>query len=125
MGADPYQSALALIELRNAIAHPKELTESERQQKKLEARLRGMYTFNPRRQYYKEFFPDRCLSADCAFWAVHSAGRLVLEFRRRMPRTAFWLSPVHSSLIQRWLREVQELRLAKASPANDATAQKS
>jgi hypothetical protein len=40
-GTEPYQSAQALIELRNAIAHPKELTESERQQKNLEKNYTG------------------------------------------------------------------------------------
>jgi hypothetical protein len=122
VGAEPYQPALALIELRNAIAHPKELTESERQQKKLEARLHGMYTFNPRRQHYKEFFPDRCLSLDCAFWAVQSAARLVLEFKRKMPPTAYWLSPNSSSWLQHWLIEVQRLRLASAHLGSNATA---
>jgi len=33
--SDPYQSVSALVDLRNAIAHPKELQESETQQRKL------------------------------------------------------------------------------------------
>lgn len=122
VGAEPYQPALALIELRNAIAHPKELTVSERQQKRLEARLHGMYTFNPPRQHRKEFFPDRCLSTDCALWAVQSAARLVLEFKRKMPPTAYWLSPASFSSIQHSLKEVQKLRLASANAASNVTA---
>jgi hypothetical protein len=122
VGSEPYQPALALIELRNAIAHPKELTESERQQKRLEARLHGMYTFNPRQQFRKEFFPGRCLSTDCALWAVQSAARLVLEFKRKMPPTAYWLSPTSSSWIQHSLKEVQKLRLVSANPASNAHA---
>jgi hypothetical protein len=117
-GTEPYQSAQALIELRNAIAHPKELTESERQQKNLEKKLHGKYTFNSRRPLYKGFFPDRCLSADCAFWAVQSTARLVLEFKRKMPPTAYWLSFNSSSWVQHWLTEVQRLRLASANLAS-------
>lgn len=110
MGAEPYQPALALIELRNAITHPKELIESDHRHKKLEAKLHGMYTFNPQQQHLKEFFPDRCLSADCALWAVQSAARVVLEFKRRMPPTAYWLSPSSFSSVQHSLKEVQKLR---------------
>jgi hypothetical protein len=120
VGAKPYQPALALIELRNAIAHPKELTESEHQQKRLDARLHGMYTFNPPQQYRKEFFPDRCLSVDCAFWAAQSAASLVLEFKRKMPPTAYWLSPTSYSWVQHWLQEVQKFRVANANVASNA-----
>lgn len=119
VGAKPYQQATALIELRNAIAHPKELTESERQQKRLEARLRGMYEFSPRQQDCGEFFPNRCLSADCALWAVQSAATLVLDFRRKMPSTAYWLSPSLSS-VQDWLEEVRKRRVAYARTASNA-----
>jgi hypothetical protein len=86
---EPYQSAGALIELRNAIAHPKEIRSSPRNQQKLERSLNGKYKFGPQRQYYKEFFPDRCLSAACALWAVKSAALFTLDFKRRLPPTAY------------------------------------
>jgi len=108
-GSEPYQGALALVELRNAIAHPKELIESDRQQKKLEARLRGMYTLNPKRTYHSDFFPYLCLTPDCAFWAVESAAGLFLEFKQRMPATTY-LFPSSRS-IEAWLKEVQTLRV--------------
>jgi len=87
--AEPYQSTSALLDLRNAIAHPKELGESEAQRRKLEARLNGMFAFNPKKEHRRDFFPDRCLSCDCAFWAVETAASFFLEFQRRMPRTAY------------------------------------
>jgi hypothetical protein len=109
VGSEPYQSAFALIELRNAIAHPKELIESDSQQKKLEARLNGMYIFNPKQQHHADFFPDRCLSPDCAFWAVESSARLFLEFTARMPPTTYGFPP--SRWIEAWLKEVQAFRV--------------
>ena len=89
-GSEPYQSAEAVIELRNAIAHPKEILESKKNQQKLENRLRGRYKFGVEREHRKEFFPDRCLSADCAKWATSAAVQFVDEFKRRLPPTAYF-----------------------------------
>jgi hypothetical protein len=91
--SEPYQSAHALIELRNAIAHPKEIIGSEKQQRRLENALRGKYKFGPKREHADEFFPDRCLTPDCAVWAVVTSARFFLEFRRRLPSTAYMFSP--------------------------------
>jgi hypothetical protein len=85
---DPYQSAAALVELRNEIAHPKELIGSDKQQR-LEKTLHGKYEFGPKEPHVKEFFPARCLSLDCAKWAVMTSSKFVLEFNRRMPPTAY------------------------------------
>jgi hypothetical protein len=87
--SEPLQSAHALIELRNAIAHPKEMIGSDKQQRGLENALRGKYRFGPKRERVDEFFPDRCLTPDCALWAVVTSARFFLEFRRRLPSTAY------------------------------------
>jgi len=110
--AKHYRAARALIDLRNAIAHPKELIESERQQQKLEGRLSGMYKFNPKREHYREFFPGRCLSADCACWALQAATKLFSEFKRRMPPTANALSFVVP--VDHVLKEIEALRSTSA-----------
>jgi hypothetical protein len=115
MGQEPYQAARALIDLRNAIAHPKELIESDNQHKKLRARLKGMYALNPQRQHYRDFFPDRCLSADCAFWAVESAANLLLEFKKRMPPRAYGFLTL--TTIHKCLEDVQRLRRSGPSPS--------
>jgi len=89
-GEDPYQSAEAVIELRNAIAHPKEIVESKKNQQKLEKRLRGRYKFGPQSEHHEEFFPDRCLTADCAIWSAKMTIRFSMEFKRRLPPTAYF-----------------------------------
>jgi|SRR5580704_14764936 hypothetical protein len=110
---DPYKSANKLIDLRNAIAHPKELIESQRRQQKLESGLNGMFTFNPKRESYKEFFPDRCLSVDGALWALETVTNLSLEFRQRMPPSAYGLPQPRSSAHE-VLKEVHGLRAEDA-----------
>jgi len=107
--SDPYQSTAALLDLRNAIAHPKELQESEAQQKKLEKRLKGRYLFNPKREHRREFFPDRCLSWDCSFWAVETAATFFLEFHRRMPPRSYFL--VAHTAVESLLKETRVARL--------------
>lgn len=91
--AEPYQSCHALLELRNAMAHPKEIIGSDQRQRKLENVLRGKYKFGPKRELVEEFFPDRCLTPDCAIWAVAASARFFLEFRHRLPSTAYSYSP--------------------------------
>jgi hypothetical protein len=103
-GSEPYQSVNALIELRNAIAHPKEIRGSHKNQQRLERSLNGKYKFGPQREYCKEFFPDRCLSADCAVWAAKSAVRFTIDFKRRLPPTAYIFGPkdgVEHSILER------------------------
>jgi hypothetical protein len=107
-GTEPYQSVASLIDLRNAIAHPKELIETEPQRHRLEVRLNGKYTLNPARQDRREFLPDRCLSSDCGLWAVETAAQFFLDFEQRMPRTAYPVS--FAGAIKAWLREVRAVR---------------
>jgi hypothetical protein len=95
-GDEPYQSTNALIELRNAIAHPKEIWGSHRNQQRLERCLNGRYKFGPQQAHCKEFFPDRCLTADCAVWAAKSAARFTIDFKRRLPPTAYIFGPTNS-----------------------------
>ena len=106
--AELYQSAAKLVDLRNAIAHPKELIESEAQQKKLETKLKGRYAFNPPQEYRREFFPDRCLSIDCAFWSAEAAAAFFIEFSRSMPRSAYPL--LWEGVMAAYLKEAQAAR---------------
>jgi len=86
-GAEPYQSADALITLRNTISHPKRIYSSEKEQEKLQALLKDKYAFREPRSEYYEFFPTSCLSPACAAWALFSAARFFKEFERRLPRS--------------------------------------
>ena len=90
---EPYQSAEALIELRNAIAHPKELIGDRKRLRGFERKLRGKYAFGPERDHRSEFFPERCLTTDCSLWAVTAVARFFLEFSHRLPATAYSLDP--------------------------------
>jgi len=82
--AEPYQSAEAVIELRNAIAHPKELISDRKRLRRFEQKLRGKYAFGPKRDHVSEFFPGRCLTADCSLWAVMAVARFFSEFSGRL-----------------------------------------
>jgi hypothetical protein len=89
IGADPYQSAQALIELRNTVAHPKEIIGRQKNQQKLEKQLTGKYEFGALRPHRHEFFPERCLTAACAIWAAKTALEFTVEFKRCLPNTAY------------------------------------
>jgi hypothetical protein len=91
--AEPYQSADAVIELRNAIAHPKELMGDRKRLRRFEQKLRGKYAFGPKRDHVSEFFPGRCLTADCSMWAVIAVARFFSEFSGRLPPTAYMSDP--------------------------------
>lgn len=97
---EPYQSVDALISLRNAVSHPKEIISSNTQQRKLERRLLGRFQTAPAGDVETEFFPDRCLTSACAKWAVRAAQEFVKDFLRLLPPTAYqfppfriWLTP--------------------------------
>ena len=87
-GSEPYQSAHALINLRNVISHPKQIIASEDEQKRLENLLKGKYPFRKPGSPHDEFFPACCLSPACAAWALFTAARFVKEFDRRLPASA-------------------------------------
>ena len=91
-GKSPYQDAALVVELRNALTHfkpgwfvadvssdPVYMTEHE-----LEKKLRGKFSTNPFTGRYNPFFPDKCLSAGCAAWALETSHELVKEFFSRM-----------------------------------------
>ena len=54
---EPYQSAEAVIELRIAVAHPKDLLGHRKRLRSFERKLRGKYVFGPERDHVLEFFP--------------------------------------------------------------------
>lgn len=91
-GKSPYQDAALLIALRNALTHfkpawtvtdltsdPVYMTEHE-----LEKKLRGKFSTNPLTGRYNPFFPDKCLSAGCAAWALESIHEVIKVFFSRM-----------------------------------------
>jgi hypothetical protein len=92
-GAKPYQDVQGLILLRNAISHHKpewefvdtaNPTASPTVIRNLERHLKGRFTQDTAWKGRATFFPDRCLSADCARWAVSSVRSFATEFFSRL-----------------------------------------
>lgn len=101
---EPYQGASALIALRNALIHvepefypvPNLRGDPIAQHvlPKLEKKLRGRFALNPLAHEQFGFFPDKCLSAGCAKWAVQVSASLVHTFVKRMGIVERFKDPV-------------------------------
>ncbi len=83
-GCSPIQDILQLIKLRNALIHfePewKSWTESNNDKDKFFKALNGKFELNPFFSKEEPFFPQRCLGAGCAEWAVINSLKFVDEF---------------------------------------------
>ena len=83
VSAEPYQSVKCLIDLRNALAHPKS-TFGSHAEDRLEHVLRGRYKFREQTSGHT-FFPYACLTPYCALWALKSAATFVIDFYKALP----------------------------------------
>lgn len=87
-GSEPFQSAQALFQLRNALVHFKpEWDDDRKTHAKLEERLAHKFASN--RLSAKSigsmvWFPHKCFGAECANWAIDSARKFGNEFSSRM-----------------------------------------
>jgi hypothetical protein len=80
-GDDPYQSALILLKLRNALVHFKPDWQAD-DEPPLEKQLKGRFAENP--QQIGQWYPYRALSAGCAEWACTTATNLADEWSQRL-----------------------------------------
>jgi hypothetical protein len=85
-GAEPYQSAHLLRDLRNGLVHPKAEWDSARDRnKKLSKKILGagleLSPFQPDPDFA---FPHGCMSAGVARWAESSARLFIRELRSRL-----------------------------------------
>jgi len=81
----PFHDADSLMKLRDALVHFRpERPESRRRLRTLEQRLRNRFDLNPLAPRDSEWFPDLCLSAECAEWAVKAADDFTEDFCKRM-----------------------------------------
>jgi hypothetical protein len=84
-GSEPFQSAALLVRLRNELIHYKSRWASEMSSSKLVAALElrrfSRPDFIPES---KPFFPQRCLVADCAVWAVRATHEFLRAFYDRL-----------------------------------------
>lgn len=82
-----YQNVKCLIRLRNCLIHyePKWIDQGKAQE--LEKNLKGRFMLNPLVDENSLFFPHRCLSHDCAKWAVESCVSFTDTFYRKLNKT--------------------------------------
>jgi hypothetical protein len=72
-GTNPYQAAELVVRLRNEIVHYKSRWGAEMEKNKLQAALQSLgHKPAPYTHPSMNFFPHRCLNADCAAWALSS-----------------------------------------------------
>jgi hypothetical protein len=94
-GCTPYQDVDLVRELRNELVHyrPKwglmALVESEvepgsGESAKLERKLGHRFDLNPLAEEGTYFFPDQCLGAGCAFWALGACRRFAEAFYEKL-----------------------------------------
>lgn len=78
----PYFDAESLFRLRDALVNYLNFRPTGR--RGLSNRLDGKFPLNPYAPHGARWFPDRCLGAGCAKWAVSTAEVFGDDFRRRM-----------------------------------------
>jgi hypothetical protein len=72
-GTNPYQAAELVVRLRNEIIHYKSRWGVEMERNRLQAAMQSLgHKPAPHTHPSMNFFPHRCLSADCAAWALSS-----------------------------------------------------
>src|SRR5262249_7027465 len=73
-GTEPFQSAKLLVELRNILAHFRPATMSLSDANSLQSKFLSKFSENVLMVGSgNPYFPDKCLGAGCAGWAVESA----------------------------------------------------
>jgi hypothetical protein len=94
-GQEPYQSADALFDLRNAIVHFKpEWDAAQDRHAALEGKLRKRFEDNPFAQPSQVFFPHRCLGGGAAKWSCVTAARFVEAFIERLDVNSYLLPAI-------------------------------
>jgi hypothetical protein len=90
-GAEPYQSADVLVDLRNALVHfkPQWWHDDASGEAKFVARLRGKITQarENRQPIGQPWYPNKVLGAGCADWACSSAITFAKDWHTRMGLT--------------------------------------
>ena len=92
-GANPYQDAKLLVELRNALIHYEPETvishsgHEAPKPHKFEKRFSGKFDINPLTGLGNPFYPDKLLGSGCALWAVAAAVAFTDEFFHRLGTT--------------------------------------
>lgn len=87
-GAAPYQEAALLTKLRNLLVHFRPETVGTANVQKLQTQIQSKFQPNLLLQGAgNPFFPDKCLGAGCANWAVRTVRQFADSFCERMGLT--------------------------------------
>ena len=83
--ASPYADAESLMRMRAALlSYGSDWTDSRGRRHVLEERLKDSFPPSPLVSQHRPWFPDRCLSAGCAKWAVMTVQVFANDFYKRM-----------------------------------------
>ncbi|MGQ0539698.1 MAG: hypothetical protein ACT4R6_12180, partial [Gemmatimonadaceae bacterium] len=81
----PFQDADSLMKLRDVLVHFRpERPDSRRRQHTIEQRLRTRFEASALAASDSPWFPDLCLGAGCAEWAVQAADEFSEQFCKRL-----------------------------------------
>ena len=81
----PFAEAECLVRLRAALlSYPADWDDARGRHQVLEERLKDAFPPSPLVSSSRPWFPDRCLSAGCAKWAVKSVQVFANDFYKRM-----------------------------------------
>lgn len=81
----PYQDMALVTKVRNLLTHFRPETLIAGEAMRIEEQLRGRFAINQlMRNVGNPFFPDKCLGAGCANWAVMTSTALADEFCSRL-----------------------------------------
>ncbi len=84
-GTEPFQGIDGLVKMRNVLIHYRPEWDNELDEhKKVQDRLNGRFPLNPLAHPGSLWFPDQCLGAGCAEWAVKQAAQFMSEFCERL-----------------------------------------
>jgi hypothetical protein len=82
---DPFCDAESLVRLKSAlVSYSPEWDDSRGRHHVLESRLKDAFPPSPMVSASRPWFPDRCLSAGCAKWAVKTVQIFTNDFYKRM-----------------------------------------
>jgi hypothetical protein len=84
-GSEPFQSAALVVRLRNELVHYKSRWGADMESSKLYRALESLsHKPPPFIDASMNFFPHRCLNADCGAWALQSVFGFLEDFYRAL-----------------------------------------
>jgi hypothetical protein len=83
--AEPFQGTYGLVKMRNVLIHYRSEWDDElKEHQTVEKLVKGRFHLNGLAHPGSLWFPDQCLGAGCAEWAVNQAAQFVGEFCQRL-----------------------------------------